>query len=73
MQERNYRLPEITASLAELGLEFRGFQMPEFVMRQFRAQYEQPGAIFDLAVWNRFEQDNRACFDAMYRFWCGKR
>ncbi len=73
VQERNYRLPEITASLAELGLEFRGFQMPEFVMRQFRAQYEQPGAIFDLAVWNRFEQDNRACFDAMYRFWCRKR
>ena len=69
-RERNYTLDDVGNAIDELGLVFRGFQLPELVLRRFREAHPRTGAEYDLADWVKFEAANPDAFDALYRFWC---
>jgi hypothetical protein len=68
--EHRFTLPEIQAMLAELGLEFLGFEdLPVSVARHYRATYPQDVAMTNLANWACLEEAHRDTFP-MYVFWC---
>lgn len=72
VQEHQFTIPEIAKSLGTLGLEFRGFYLPEVRKDQFR-KFTGPNAdLLDLAAWDRYEQANPNSFPDMYQFWCYK-
>ncbi|MDA0341799.1 MAG: methyltransferase domain-containing protein [Proteobacteria bacterium] len=70
-REVQFTLPEIAAALADLDLEFVGFEtLPEPVNEAFRQRFAKPGSERDLSLWDAFERDNPDTFIAMYQFWC---
>ena len=72
-QESCYRLPEIAAALAELGLTFLGFDFSEpDLPLAFKAAFPASDSQRDLGNWEKFEADNPDSFLAMYNFWCRK-
>ena len=71
VQERDYRLPELAAALADLELEFLGFEFPEEAPRRAYAErFPQDPTMTDLALWDSFEAENPETFRNMYQFWC---
>ncbi len=72
VQEHQFTLEEIKEHLAKLELDFCGFEMPKKVKATFRNQM-QTEDIYDLDLWNTFEEHNPNCFNGMYQFWCQKR
>jgi len=71
-QEHRFTIPRIAECLRLLGLSFRGFVLPSFLMRQFRQEHPDPAAWLDLARWHAFEQAHPTTFSAMYQFWCSR-
>jgi len=70
-QEVQFTLPEIAAALADLDLEFVGFEtLPERENGAFRQRFAKPGSERDLSIWDAYERDNPDTFIAMYQFWC---
>lgn len=71
--EQHMTTAEIEAFLAANGLEFRGFTLDPQVQAEFEAA--QPGRGFPgrLADWAAYEAANPSTFDAMYRFWVGRK
>jgi len=71
--EHRFTLPELQAMLAELNLEFLGFEdLTQPVARYYRATFPGDLAMTDLTNWTRFEDAHRDAFP-MYVFWCAKR
>ena len=58
VQEHRFTIPQIEASLTQLGLVFCGF--------------ENKKALYDLEIWDTFEKENPKTFATMYQFWCQK-
>jgi len=58
VQERRFTIPQIDASLTQLGLVFCGF--------------ENKKSLYDLEKWDTFEKENPRTFVTMYQFWCQK-
>ncbi len=69
VQEHRYTLPELARTLAELGLEFLGFELPVDAARKYRERYPSDPRMDDLANWQAFEQSEPDTFTGMYQFW----
>jgi SAM-dependent methyltransferase len=67
-QEHCFTLPQISAFLAEDGLEFLGFELEGSVLQQFRRRFPDDRALTDLDLWNTFEAENPDTFIGMYQF-----
>ena len=71
--ERSFTLDEVADMLAELGLEFLGFDLGGEAVRRYRAANPDDPAATDLRRWACFEEANPETFLGMYVFWCRKR
>lgn len=72
VQEHQYDIPLIKASLEELGLEFVKFYIGPGTLEQYVRRYpDDPGAV-NLDYWDRWEIARPDTFAGMYRFWCRK-
>jgi len=72
VSERHCHIPEIKEFLADHGLRFHGFQLPESILDSFAAAFPEDGHPGELDHWWAFEQDRPRSFDGMYVFWCRK-
>ena len=74
VQEARFTLPRIAKLLAELGLEFIGFEWPDAdTPARYRARFPGDPAQTDLVRWHQFETDRPDTFVLMYQFWARKR
>ncbi len=74
VQEERFTLPRIAGLLAELSLEFVGFEWPDSdTPARYRARFPDDPALTDLDHWHRFETDRPDTFVLMYQFWVRKR
>ena len=71
VQEHRFTIPQIKACLAELGLEFYGFEEPSIVSH-FRQTSKDKDDLYDLDKWQAYEEVNPRAFAGMYQFWCQK-
>lgn len=73
VQERRYRLPEVAALLAKVGLRFLGFgwTVPR-VPARYQRENPDDRSMSDLSKWDTFEQRHPDTFLGMYVFWCQK-
>jgi hypothetical protein len=71
VQEHRFTLPQIKNCLDELGLKFCGFENKD-VISNFRELHGKEADIYDLELWNQFEERNPQTFAMMYQFWCQK-
>ena len=70
-QEHCFTIPQIKNCLEELGLKFCGF-VNEDIISIFREYFGKKSDIYDLELWNQFEEINPRTFFEMYQFWCQK-
>jgi hypothetical protein len=74
VQEARFTLPRIAEVLAELGLEFIGFEWPDpDTPARYRARFPDDPGQTNLDHWHRFETDRPDSFVFMYQFWARKR
>ena len=71
VQEYRFTLPQIKNCLEELGLKFCGFEN-KFAISNFRELIGNHADIYDLVLWNQYEERNPLAFSGMYQFWCQK-
>lgn len=70
VHEHRYTLPELEGMIAELGLEFLGFELASRDnARRYRERYPDDPEMRDLSRWHIFEQDEPGTFSGMYLFW----
>lgn len=73
VQEHRFTLPQIAVLLADLGLTFLGFELPDAaVAASYRSAHPDDRGQVDLDRWHRFEQANPDTFARMYQFWVHK-
>jgi tetratricopeptide (TPR) repeat protein len=72
VQEHRVTLLEIRSLLANLGLNFLGFEHDSFVLEQYRRRFPADEALTDLDCWHVFETENPRTFGIMYQFWTQK-
>ena len=71
--EHRFTLPQLEAMLAELDLDFLGFEHEvSAIPRRYRAANPDDPAMTDLGKWAAFEAAQPDAFP-MYVFWCAKR
>ena len=71
VQEHRFTLPEIASCLKELGLKFCGFDN-ETIISNFKAFHGKKADIYDLKLWEKYEEYAPHAFSGMYQFWCQK-
>ena len=71
VQEHRFTIPQIKASLTQLGLMFCGFETLH-VVEKFKSKNFTENALYDLEKWDTFEKENPRVFAGMYQFWCQK-
>jgi len=71
VQEHRFTIPQIEASLIQLGLVFCGFEDTKTV-QNFKSKSLTENALYDLEKWDIYEKENPSVFAAMYQFWCQK-
>ena len=71
VQEHRFTIPQIEASLTQLGLMFCGFETLH-VVEKFKSENFTENALYDLEKWDTFEKENPRVFAGMYQFWCQK-
>ena len=69
VQEHRLTLGQIEAFIADLGLQFVGFELDRSVLHQYRVRFPDDPSCTNLRNWARFEADNPDTFAGMYRFW----
>ena len=69
VEEHRFTLPQIKASLDELGLTLIGFSLPPEVLNGYRKRFADDLAMTDLAAWHIFETEHPETFAGMYQFW----
>ena len=69
VQEHRLTLSQVESFLAELRLQFIGFELDSSVLHQYRARFADDPSGTNLRNWARFEADNPDTFAGMYRFW----
>ena len=57
--------------MQNLNLKFLGFE-DVFVIEQFKKNYKDPNDLYNLEIWEKFENENLRIFAGMYQFWCKK-
>jgi SAM-dependent methyltransferase len=70
--EHRFSPATLAQAIGELGLEFRGFELPARIMSTFRMRHPDALAPLDLTQWEAFEAANPDVFAGMFRFWCYK-
>jgi SAM-dependent methyltransferase len=70
--EHRFTPADLAAALRDIGLEFRGFELPARVLARFATRHPAPRAARDLGLWEQFEVENPDIFAGMFRFWCAK-
>jgi Flp pilus assembly protein TadD/SAM-dependent methyltransferase len=70
VQEQQFSLPRIAALLADLELEFIGFEWPDtHAAARYRTRFPEDRALTNLDHWHHFEMDRPDTFALMYQFW----
>jgi Flp pilus assembly protein TadD/2-polyprenyl-3-methyl-5-hydroxy-6-metoxy-1,4-benzoquinol methylase len=72
VQEHRLSLPQIARFLADNSLQFLGFDQAAHILRRYREKFPDDKPMTDLALWDRFEQENPRAFIGMYQFWLQK-
>jgi SAM-dependent methyltransferase len=73
VQEHRFTLPRIAALLADLGLVFLGFELPDAaVAERYRTRFPGDRSPGDLGRWHEFETEHPDTFAQMYQFWVRK-
>ncbi len=68
--EDRFDLPRIQRAIAELNLEFLGFELPSPRIRDlYRRSFPNDQTACDLSNWHALEQRYPLIFSSMYRFW----
>ena len=70
VQEHTFTIPKIIKYTGKLNLEFLGFE-DTFVIQKFKTLYNEED-IYNLDMWDNFENDHPRIFSGMYQFWCKK-
>jgi SAM-dependent methyltransferase len=70
--EHQFTIPEIQASLIELGLQFRGFELPGLLSDHYWIIFPDGRKRLDLDAWAEFEHRYPNAFGSLYGFWCRK-
>ncbi len=74
VQEHRFSLPQIAGLLADLDLEFIGFEWPDdATIARYRARFPEDRALSDLGNWHQFETSRPDTFVLMYQFWVRQR
>jgi len=74
VQEQRFTLPQIAGLLADLDLQFVGFEWPDAgTTARYRARFPEDRALSALDNWHRFETERPDTFVLMYQFWARKR
>ena len=71
VQEHRFTLPDIENCLDQLSLTFCGFENKDAI-QNFKGFYGSEADIYDLEMWNQYEESNPFAFAGMYQFWCQK-
>ena len=71
VQEHRFTIPQIEASLTQLGLVFCGFENREAV-QNFKLKNSTETALYDLEKWDTYEKENPSVFARMYQVCCQK-
>lgn len=71
VQENTFTISEIENNIKELNLKFCGFENRE-IINKFRKIYPKNEDLYNLSIWNDFENKNKRVFAGMYQFWCQK-
>ena len=71
-QEHLFTLPKIKSCIDKLDLEFCGFENASAISN-FRNLHGSNADIYDLTLWQLFEEHNPRIFAGMYQFWCQKK
>lgn len=71
VQEHQFTISEIKQCLAQLQLNFCGFD-DQAIVQKFKTTNKGPKDIFDLDKWQIYETSNPTTFAGMYVFWCQK-
>ncbi|HLL27354.1 MAG TPA: tetratricopeptide repeat protein [Xanthobacteraceae bacterium] len=72
VQEHRMSLPQIARFLADSHLQFLAFDQAPHIVQHYRKRFPDDKATTDLALWDRFEQENPRAFLGMYQFWLQK-
>lgn len=72
VQETRFSTPEIKTALENLGLEFKGFNLPLAVLENYKKSNPSDPQALDLDRWDSFEKKNSRTFASMINFWCQK-
>jgi len=73
VQEHRFTLPQIKESLAELGLEFLGFENSNTeLFKHYAAMFPADKTMNNLDNWQVFEETYPFTFAGMYQFWVQK-
>lgn len=68
VEEHRFTIPQISAALKELGLEFCGFGLDPEIQARFQAKFGGNADFRSLESWNAFEAEYPRAFSAMYHF-----
>jgi 2-polyprenyl-3-methyl-5-hydroxy-6-metoxy-1,4-benzoquinol methylase len=73
VQEHRLGLRQINDYLQQLGLQFIGFEFPDFhTIRRYGDKYPDDQDAIDLGLWDEFESEHPDTFASQYVFWCRK-
>jgi len=70
--EHRFTIPQIGQYVAELGLEFRGFEQPKLMQDRYWTAFPSRGHRRSLDHWDKFEQKYPDAFQDLYEIWCKK-
>jgi len=70
--EHRFTPLRIAEMLAELGLEFLGFELSPALARAYRTRFPDDPRMTDLAHWDALEAEMPNSFIGMFVFWCRK-
>ena len=73
-QEHRFSIPQIQESLAELNLEFIGFQLSSVTSANlYLEKFPDDRDMSNLDNWHHLEQAHPETFNGMYDFYCRKK
>lgn len=72
VQEHRTTIARIKALLAELGVRFVGFVVPQAVALEYARRFPRDRLRVDLDGWNAFEAAAPGAFPGLYEFWVQK-
>lgn len=73
VQEHRLTLPQLKDMMAELGVNFLGFDIDARAIEKYRARFPDDNQMANLDYWHIFETENQNLFAGMYQFWVQKR